>query len=95
MVVDINKIRKSANIIGKSEKMNEMLFMIGQVANTDISVLITGASGTGKEMVAKAIHRNSQGLGFISQVGVNTFAADLSLSRKQAFDRLVWGRWLV
>ena len=60
MVVDINKIRKSANIIGKSEKMNEMLFMIGQVANTDISVLITGASGTGKEMVAKAIHRNSK-----------------------------------
>ena len=47
MVVDINKIRKSANIIGKSEKMNEMLFMIGQVANTDISVLVTGASGTG------------------------------------------------
>ena len=60
MVVDINKIIKSANIIGKSEKMNEMLFMIGQVANTDISVLVTGASGTGKEMVAKAIHRNSK-----------------------------------
>ena len=60
MAVDIDKIRKSANIIGKSDKMNEMLFMIGQVANTDISVLITGASGTGKEMVAKAIHRNSK-----------------------------------
>jgi len=60
MVVDINKIRKSANIIGTSDKMNEMLFMVGQVANTDISVLITGASGSGKEMVAKAIHRNSK-----------------------------------
>tara|TARA_Y100001968_G_scaffold295023_1_gene302096 strand:+ start:610 stop:1812 length:1203 start_codon:yes stop_codon:yes gene_type:complete len=60
MVVDIDKIRKSANIIGKSDKMNEMLFMIGQVANTDISVLVTGASGSGKEMVAKAIHRNSK-----------------------------------
>ena len=60
MAVDIDKIRKSANIIGKSDKMNEMLFMIGQVANTDISVLVTGASGTGKEMVAKAIHRNSK-----------------------------------
>ena len=60
MAVDIDKIRKSANIIGKSDKMNEMLFMIGQVANTGISVLITGASGTGKEMVAKAIHRNSK-----------------------------------
>jgi len=60
MVLDIDKIKKSANIIGKSEKMDEMLFMIGQVANTDISVLITGASGAGKEMVAKAIHRNSK-----------------------------------
>lgn len=60
MVVDIDKIRKSANIIGKSEKMNEMLSMIGQVATTDISVLITGASGVGKEMAAKAIHRNSK-----------------------------------
>ena len=60
MVVDINKIRKSANIIGSSDKMNEMLFMIGQVANTDISVLITGPSGSGKEMAAKAIHRNSK-----------------------------------
>ena len=60
MVVDINKIRKSANIIGSSDKMNEMLFMIGQVANTDISVLVTGASGSGKEMVTKAIHRNSK-----------------------------------
>ncbi|MAQ43074.1 MAG: sigma-54-dependent Fis family transcriptional regulator [Candidatus Marinimicrobia bacterium] len=53
-------MRKSANIIGKSEKMNEMLSMIGQVATTDISVLITGASGVGKEMAAKAIHRNSK-----------------------------------
>ena len=34
----------------------------------------------------KAIHRNSQGLGHIGQVGVNTFAADLSLSRKLVFD---------
>jgi len=60
MVVDIEKIKKSANIIGSSDKMNEMLLMIGQVANTDISVLITGASGAGKEMAAKAIHRNSK-----------------------------------
>ncbi len=40
--------------------MDEMIFMVGQVANTDISVLVTGASGAGKEMVAKAIHKNSK-----------------------------------
>jgi len=60
MIIDIEKIKKSANIIGSSDKMNEMLFMVGQVANTDISVLVTGASGAGKEMVAKAIHKNSK-----------------------------------
>ena len=60
MSIDINKIRKSANIIGSSDKMNEMLFMVGQVSNTDILVLITGPSGSGKEMVAQAIHRNSK-----------------------------------
>ncbi len=57
---DIEKIKKSANIIGSSDKMQEMLFMVGQVANTDISVLVTGESGSGKEVVAKAIHRNSK-----------------------------------
>ncbi len=60
MIIDIEKIKKSVNIIGSSDKMNEMLFMVGQVANTDISVLVTGASGAGKEMVAKAIHKNSK-----------------------------------
>ena len=60
MIIDVEKIKKSANIIGSSDKMNEMLFMVGQVSNTDISVLVTGASGAGKEMVAKAIHRNSK-----------------------------------
>ena len=60
MSIDIDKIKKSANIIGSSDKMNEMLFMVGQVSNTDISVLVTGPSGSGKEMVAQAIHRNSK-----------------------------------
>ena len=60
MFVDIEKIKKSVGMIGSSEKINEMLSMIGQVANTDISVLVTGPSGSGKEMVAKAIHKNSR-----------------------------------
>ena len=59
-MIDIDKIRRSAGIIGESENIQEMLALIGQVANTDISVLITGESGTGKELVAKAIHKNSR-----------------------------------
>ena len=42
MIIDIEKIKKSANIIGSSDKMDEMIFMVGQVANTDISVLVAG-----------------------------------------------------
>ena len=59
-MVDIDKIRRSAGIIGESEEIQEMLALIGQVASTDISVLITGESGSGKEVVATAIHKNSR-----------------------------------
>ncbi|MBC8479513.1 MAG: sigma-54-dependent Fis family transcriptional regulator [FCB group bacterium] len=57
---DIEKIQKSVGIIGESEPIRDMLMLIGQVADTDISVLISGPSGSGKEMVAKAVHKNSR-----------------------------------
>ena len=60
MSIDIDKIRKSAGIIGESEQIYDMLTTIGQVSNTDIMVLIDGESGSGKELVAKAIHKNSK-----------------------------------
>ena len=47
------------HIIGKSSKMQQVFDRIGRVAPTKTSVLITGASGTGKELVARAIHFNS------------------------------------
>ena len=59
-MLDLEKIRRSVGIIGESNKIIEMLTLIGQIANTDISVLVTGESGSGKEMVAKAIHKNSK-----------------------------------
>jgi DNA-binding NtrC family response regulator len=48
------------NIIGKSKKMLEIFNIITQIADTDASVLITGETGTGKELVARAIHYNSK-----------------------------------
>src|ERR1041385_2976308 len=48
------------NIIGKSERMVRMLDLVGQVATSRSTILITGETGTGKELVAKAIHANSQ-----------------------------------
>jgi len=47
------------NIIGQSKKMQEVFDKIRLIAPHDTSVLITGSSGTGKELVAKSIHFNS------------------------------------
>lgn len=47
------------NIIGKSKPMLEIYDLIGKVAQAKASVLITGPSGTGKELIAKAIHYES------------------------------------
>jgi DNA-binding NtrC family response regulator len=47
------------NIIGKSERMVRMLDLVSQVASARSTILITGETGTGKELVAKAIHANS------------------------------------
>ncbi len=46
-------------IIGSSRKMQDVIEMLKRVAPTDARVLITGENGTGKELVAKAIHQNS------------------------------------
>src|ERR1044071_1313601 len=47
------------NIIGKSERMVRLLDLVAQVASSRSTILITGETGTGKELVAKAIHANS------------------------------------
>jgi len=48
------------NIIGNHPKMQEIFEIIGKVAKTDRTVLIQGESGTGKDLIAKTIHYNSQ-----------------------------------
>ena len=83
-MIDIDKIRRSAGIIGESEKIQEMLALIGQVANTDISVLITGESGSGKELVAKAIHKNSKRK-FEKMITVNCAAIPAGIIESELF----------
>ncbi|MFH1568898.1 MAG: sigma-54 dependent transcriptional regulator [Gemmatimonadota bacterium] len=48
------------NIIGKSPSMVQIFESIKKIADSNISVLITGASGTGKELIAQSIHANSR-----------------------------------
>jgi len=47
------------NIIGRSPQMRDVFKLIGSVAGNRTNVLVSGDSGTGKELVAKAIHYNS------------------------------------
>jgi len=54
----IGKYQKD-NIVGNSPKMQEIYKLIGTLTTNDVSVLIEGETGVGKELVAKAIHYNS------------------------------------
>lgn len=47
------------NMIGKSKPMQELYSLLDKVKNTESTVLIQGDNGTGKELIAKAIHYNS------------------------------------
>ena len=56
---EFRKVHGMGNLIGKSNKMQDLFKMIEVVSATNSTVLLTGESGTGKELVAKAIHLNS------------------------------------
>jgi PAS domain S-box-containing protein len=57
---EIDKASMFEEIVGTSPTLQTVLSRISKVAPTDSSVLITGETGTGKELVARAIHRRSR-----------------------------------
>ena len=59
MQEELEKKSQFSNIIGKSGVMKKIFELVKQVAPTRASVLITGDSGVGKEMIADAIHYHS------------------------------------
>src|SRR5512139_1325997 len=83
--------RDSEHIVGEAGGMRQVVADIEKVARTDANVLITGENGTGKELVARAIHNRSlrAGLPFVSvDLGAITetlFESELFGHRKGAF----------
>lgn len=57
---EIRQIHHFDELIGESEAMQKVRDDIGQVSDTDAAVLISGETGTGKELVARCIHKNSR-----------------------------------
>jgi two-component system nitrogen regulation response regulator GlnG len=55
--------RLDRSIIGSSAAMQQVYKIIGKTAASDVTVLITGETGTGKELIARALHYNSSRLG--------------------------------
>jgi len=52
----VNENFRLENVVGDSVKMREVLYLVERVSKTDITILIAGESGMGKELVAKGIH---------------------------------------
>ena len=83
-----NEVRKkysfSNSLIGQSDVMKDVFQLIEKAAQTNINVSITGATGTGKELVAKAIHYNSSRKDN-SFVAVNMAAVPADLVESELF----------
>jgi DNA-binding NtrC family response regulator len=78
------KVFKTSEMIGESKAINGIKEIIEKVAPTDARVLITGANGSGKEMVARWIHEKSQRAAF-PLIEVNCAAIPSELIESELF----------
>ncbi len=68
-------------LVGKSPKLRELRERVAQLATSDVTVLISGETGTGKELVANLLHTNGAGMrGSFVVVGCSTIPASLAES---------------
>lgn len=83
-LLDTQHSKNEFNFIGDSEPMKRVYNLIRRVGPVDVTVLITGQSGTGKELVAKAIHQTStrKSAPFVS---INCGAISVSLMESELF----------
>jgi two-component system, NtrC family, response regulator AtoC len=56
---DVQRLMPADGFVGRSPQIQEMLALLARVAETESTVLIRGESGVGKELVARAVHRQS------------------------------------
>tara|TARA_B100000963_G_C22612573_1_gene665589 strand:- start:4 stop:1161 length:1158 start_codon:yes stop_codon:yes gene_type:complete len=78
------KFKLDNQMIGDSYKIKEIHKIIEKISNTDVRVLITGENGTGKELIAKAIHKNSN-RSKIPMIEVNCAAIPSELIESELF----------
>jgi DNA-binding NtrC family response regulator len=81
---EIDITRMFEEIVGSSEPLQAVLSRVAKVAPTDSTVLITGETGTGKELIARAIHKRSQRLSR-AFVSVNCAAIPRDLIASELF----------
>jgi two-component system response regulator AtoC len=80
----LKKKYQFSQLIGTSQKMQDVFKMIERVADTDSTILILGESGTGKELVARALHFNSRRQ-FAPFIPVNCSALPENLLESELF----------
>ncbi len=81
---EVDQASMFEEIIGSSAALRRVLVLVAKVAPTDSTVLITGETGTGKELVARAIHKRSH-RATRAFVSVNCAAIPLSLIASELF----------
>src|SRR5256886_17274246 len=77
-------VEEAPEILGQAPAMQEVFRAIGRLAQSQATVLITGESGSGKELVARALHRHSP-RGSKPFVAINTAAIPKDLLESELF----------
>ncbi|MBM9614367.1 sigma-54-dependent Fis family transcriptional regulator [Desulfobulbus rhabdoformis] len=81
---EVGQPQKFDNIIGQSSVMEELFSQLNRIVDSDASLLITGESGSGKEVVARAVHHQSQ-RGARPLIAINCAAMPAQLLESELF----------